>query len=329
VKLPAAAAGQSVRLRWRLGTDPTGPNNPAFLPFWAIDSVSLNGVSCASVPQNVPWGLHTDIHGNDVTLAWAQPLSGPAAPYVLEVSVDGGSTFPLSFPAGAATAFQGTGPDGVFVGRVRGVQAGAVTEPSAPVTIPLGSTLAPPKPRNVIVTTNGNALNIAWSLDETGGKSNSVLLEAGNAPGVANIGTLPLPPGTTSFSASGVGNGTYFVRLRQQGPSLASAPSHEISFTLPGACAAPAVPPNLTATRIGTNGVLVSWDLGGVGTAAPSSWVLEAGTAPGAANIGVVPLPQRFILAPGVGAGTYFVRVYALNSCGASPRTADVSITIP
>lgn len=325
VLLPSAAAGQRVFLRWRMGTDAT-----VAYPGWSIDTVSIDGVTCESVPQNAPWGMRADVHGNEVTLAWVQPLSGPVAAYVLEVSVDGGSTFPLALPVGPTTAYKTTGPDGVFIARVRGqLPGGVLTASSGPVSLALGRTLAPPRPRNVIVTTNGALLNLAWSLDEVGGRSDVVLVEAGTAAGLANIGTLSLPPGTTSLALRGVGGGNYFVRLRQRGPALASEPSHEISFTVPGACAAPVVPPNLTVNRDFGGGVRLAWDLGAIGTAAPSSWVLEAGTAVGLSNVAVVPLAQRSLVVPAVAAGTYFVRVYAQSSCGSSAKTADVSFTMP
>jgi hypothetical protein len=100
-----------------------------------------------------------------------------------------------------------------------------------------------------------------------------------------------------------------------------------VVVTVPGACAPPATPQLLTATKVGL-AVTISWELGPVGTPAPTSFVLEAGFSPGAANAAVLATTDRVInaFAP---PGTYHLRVRAVTPCGASANTADVVLVVP
>lgn len=68
VNMPPAAAGRSVQLRWRLGTD-----RSVSRPGWKIDEIVVLGPSCAAVPTTVPWGLQGVASGNLVTFSWRQP----------------------------------------------------------------------------------------------------------------------------------------------------------------------------------------------------------------------------------------------------------------
>lgn len=58
-------------------------------------------------------------------------------------------------------------------------------------------------------------------------------------------------------------------------------------------------------------------------------YVLEAGTAPGLANIGSVAIGGTSLSVPGVPAGRYYVRVRAVGVGGQGPRTADVELILP
>jgi hypothetical protein len=323
VQLPPTVANQSVRFRWRYGTDLSVSGVG-----WRVDSVAITATTCGTIPQTSPWGLQAAVRGNQVSFAWRAPLGATPTSYVLEVSTDGGNAFPLAFPVGAVPALTTTGPDAVFVTRIRAqLGGGTLGPPSGAVSVALGATSPPGTPRNLIATGNGSALNLAWSLDELGGRSAAVLLEAGTAPGLANITTLPLPPGSTSFAIGGVPAGTYFLRLRQRGPALDSAPSHELAVTMPGTCVVPAAPFYLTGEKSGTT-VRLTWELSAVGTTAPTAWVLTAGTQPGLVNIGAVTVGQRQVTAP-LPPGQYWIRAYAVNACGMSPGSNDLSFTIP
>lgn len=88
----------------------------------------------------------------------------------------------------------------------------------------------------------------------------------------------------------------------------------------------PGTPTNLTATASGAT-VTISWNAPTTGGTA-TGYQLIAGTAPGASNIGVVPLVAPGLSVPNVPNGTYYVRVVATNAAGASAPTADQSVTV-
>jgi hypothetical protein len=73
--------------------------------------------------------------------------------------------------------------------------------------------------------------------------------------------------------------------------------------------------------------VTIRWNAPASGSAA-SGYQLIAGTAPGASNIGAIPVTGTTLVVPGVPNGVYYARVVATNTSGASAPTADVTITV-
>jgi hypothetical protein len=204
---------------------------------------------------------------------------------------------------------------------------GTASPPSGAVPLALGSALPPARPRNLLITADGSTIDLTWSLDDPGGRADAVVLEAGTSPGSSDLGTLTLPPGTTRFTAPPVPPGWYYVRVRQRGPAFTSDPSNEVSYIIPSACATPNPPVLLRYDRTGA-AVRIAWDLPPVGSPAPTSWMLAAGSAPGLANLGSIPIAvQHLVASPG--AGAYWIRVYAINACGVSYPSEDLSITVP
>jgi hypothetical protein len=58
--------------------------------------------------------------------------------------------------------------------------------------------------------------------------------------------------------------------------------------------------------------------------------VLEAGTFPGGANLGALPVPlSTQISMPGITPGTYFARMYAVNASGRSAPSNEVRVEMP
>ncbi len=90
--------------------------------------------------------------------------------------------------------------------------------------------------------------------------------------------------------------------------------------------AAPGAPTNLAANVQG-NAVTFTWaapTTGGVAT----SYVVEAGTARGLANLGTATTTATSVAVSGVPTGQYFVRVRARNAVGTSAPSADVIATV-
>ena len=82
-----------------------------------------------------------------------------------------------------------------------------------------------------------------------------------------------------TFSASGVGAGTYFVRIRASNSAGVSGPSNEfvlvVTATSPGGCAGP--PTALTLNSQSAGSISFSW----AGSPSATSYQIEAGSSPG------------------------------------------------
>jgi predicted phage tail protein len=59
----------------------------------------------------------------------------------------------------------------------------------------------------------------------------------------------------------------------------------------------------------------------------PTSFVVEAGTSPGALNLGTLPTSTPTFSFAGVPPGRYFLRVRAVNAFGSSPPSSEIAVT--
>ncbi|MEP7118734.1 MAG: PQQ-dependent sugar dehydrogenase [Acidobacteriota bacterium] len=89
---------------------------------------------------------------------------------------------------------------------------------------------------------------------------------------------------------------------------------------------APGVPTGLASTVQGTT-VTIDWSAPATGGTA-TGYVLEAGTTPGASNVGVVPTTATTLGFAGVPTGQYFVRVRATNTAGTSAASSDLTVNV-
>ncbi len=98
-----------------------------------------------------------------------------------------------------------------------------------------------------------------------------------------------------------------------------------INFALDPLQAAPGSPSSLTATVTGGT-ALITWSpptSGGVAT----SYILEAGVSPGTTAV-TLPTTAPSLSVPGVPAGTFYLRVRAVNAFGAGPASAEFVLTV-
>jgi hypothetical protein len=103
-------------------------------------------------------------------------------------------------------------------------------------------------------------------------------------------------------------------------------PGEGLPLPPPPPPAAPGTPNAPTANVVGST-VTIAWTPPASGGTA-TGYQLIAGSAPGAADIAIVPVAGTSIVAPGVPSGVYYVRVVATNTVGASAPSADVQIPV-
>jgi hypothetical protein len=168
-----------------------------------------------------------------------------------------------------------------------------------------------------------------WTENPLGPVIGGYQLQAGTAPGLADVATVPIPAGARTLSVTAPSAATYFVRLVALNAAGASLPSNEaIVTTGAGVCTIPAVPTGLIASSA-AGVVTLRWDPAAAG-AIPLGYRLIAGSVPGGADRATLTLPPTTTAIGGpVPAGTYFVRVVTGNACGLSAPSAEVALVVP
>ena len=192
-----------------------------------------------------------------------------------------------------------------------------------------GGGSAPGAPSGLTASASGSNVALAWTAPASGGAPTTYTIEAGSGPGLANLANFSTGNTATTFAAGGVGNGTYYVRVRATNSVGTSGPSNEaIMIVGGGGCTAPpGAAAGLTITQNSGGSVAFRWSAAQGG---PTTYILEAGSAPGLANLATVDIggTGTTFATSGVGAGTYYVRVRARNACGASGPSNEVVLVV-
>jgi hypothetical protein len=276
-------------------------------------------------PPGTPSGLTASVTGSTVSLSWTAPLlGGPVTTYVVEAGSAPGLTNLANQPTNsAATAATFTDvPPGVYYIRVRARNANGTGNPSNEIITPVNFEL-PDAPGNLSAAVTGTTVVLNWNAPSTGGPVTNYVVEAGSAPGLANLAVSATAGAQTSMAFSGVPFGTYYVRVRAQNALGSGGPSNEITVAV--ICPLPAAPTNLGLTQSGSS-VTFTWQASGGAT----SYLLVVGSAPGASDLLVSDVGLTTSLTATGPPGTYYVRLLAQNACGNSAGSSnEVVVTIP
>lgn len=198
------------------------------------------------------------------------------------------------------------------------VYPGAGAPPPPP---PPPSAGAPGAPGGVTWSVSGSTVTVSWTAPPTGGTPTGYQVVAGSTPGASNYGAIPVVG--TSMSAGSVPQGTYYVRVVATNAAGTSAASSEVAVVVGGA---PQAPRSFVATST-TRGVAnLSW-LAPASGPTPTSYVVLAGPISGSSSY-QIPVAGTSFASGGVPAGTYFVRVVALNGAAASAPSAEVVLVV-
>jgi hypothetical protein len=188
---------------------------------------------------------------------------------------------------------------------------------------------APPDaPQNLGATVSGNVVTLSWQGAPTGGMATGYTVFASLSPGGVPVASLPTS-GTT-LTVTAVPNGVYYVHVRASNLEGASSASNEITVVVPGgggACATPPGPATNLTQSVSGNVVTLNWTAP-VGGCAPTGYIIQAGSSPGLTNLAVIntgAAPGLTVSAP---AGTYYVRVLAMNAAGAAAASNEVIVFV-
>lgn len=176
-----------------------------------------------------------------------------------------------------------------------------------------------PPPANLQASMSGAALSLQWTLPPSARRT-ALRLEFGSSEGRANLYSVDLQPGETSFAAAGVPPGGYVARLRSLDGAVAGPPSDDVSF----AVGRPAAP--LSAT-VGVEQSLLTFAWRPPSSGAPQSYRLDVGSAPGLSNLASVPISgQATSFQVNAPLSRYWTRLYAVNGSTASSPTPDLLV---
>ena len=327
-------------------TDPQG-NASAVATWRCVTGGMFAGADCArgtlhviagaaATTPSAPIGLSSSVSGSTVLLAWTAPSGVAPSSYVVEAGSASGLIDLANFDTGsAAVTLTVTGvPAGSYFVRVRARNSGGSGATSNEVLLVVAGgacTAAPGAPASLSAAASGTSVTLSWMAPASGCTPTGYVLEAGSASGLSNLANFNTGSTATSFSTSGIGAGTYFVRVRAANAGGSSAASNEASFTSPSStptpppCTVPSVPVNVAATVSGSS-VALSW---GAASGSPTSYIVDVGTSSGASNVasqntGSTATSLTSTLSP----GTYFARLRSTNACGTSAVSNEVSFTI-
>lgn len=191
----------------------------------SVESPSFTVLS-SGLPT-APSSLAHTLSGSTVTLTWNASVN--ASSYDVEVGSRSGAADLTTLSTTEAT-LSGTAANGTYYVRVRGRNGSGTSAASNEATITVGSTCsALTAPGPLTSTVVGSTVALVWG--GVGGAS-SYFVEAGSSAGSANIVTFDTGSSATSYTASGVGRGTYFVRVRAKNACTTSAASNEATIVV-------------------------------------------------------------------------------------------------
>jgi hypothetical protein len=222
-----------------------------------------------------------------------------------------------TLPVGpTTTSYSVVGPAGTYYVRVR-ARNGCGSAASEDVVITLTSMCAAPgAPGAPVANVAGGQVSIAWT---SASGATSHIFEAGSGPGQANLVNSSVSGTALVASAP---PGSYYVRARGRNACGVGPASPETVVNV-GGCTAPGSPSPLSASVNGRQ-VTLEWRP----VAGAASYVLEAGSMPGASNIVVTAVGGTSVTTPAP-PGTYYVRVKARTACGTGSASNELAVTVP
>ncbi len=193
---------------------------------WADARVTCAGPGAG--PPAAPAAVSALSAGQTAGLWWT-PTAG-AAFYRLEVGSAPGAA-DLAVVDIPANEFTATAPLGTFWMRARAGNAWGVGPPTSDVRLIVDSTTRLPEPPDGLVAiVAGSTVSLRWTPPATGGLPTDYVVEAGTEPGV--LAAVARAPGTT-FTASGVPAGAYYVRVRSANRTGVSEATPPVAVVVP------------------------------------------------------------------------------------------------
>jgi hypothetical protein len=287
-----------------------------------------------AVTPDPPTNLTSSVYGSSVYLYWRAPAAGPTpATYYIEAGSVPGASDLAGFVTGTVYTSYSTNVSGggTFYVRVRSVAAGVMSAPSNEILITVADPAIPGAPYGVNVSVSGTTVTLRWYQPYVGAAPTSYVIQASDRPGgPANLANLATGNTSTTFTATGVAGGTYFVRILAANSRGVGPASNEVSVIViaPAACTTAPGPAANLVSFVSASTVTLGWTLS-PGTAI-TSYAIEVGSTSGATDLGSYDTgsPAGSATFNGVGRGTYYVRVRGRNACGLSGPSNEIIVRV-
>jgi hypothetical protein len=189
-------------------------------------------VRAAATLPGAPTGLAATVSGSTVVLVWNPPSADTASYFIEAGSTLGNADLATLFTGTPATSLTVLNvPGGVYFVRVRASNAAGIGPASPDIVVTVGGGVAacpPIAPGALSSVVAGSTVSLTWNPSGGPCVPAAYLLEAGSGPGLANIANFSTGSTATSYTATGVGAGTYYVRVRATNSRGTSGPSDEI-----------------------------------------------------------------------------------------------------
>jgi hypothetical protein len=251
-----------------------------------------------------------------VTAAWDANADGSTVGYMVSVGTSPGATTQTIDAGPATNAVLPLAPGAVYYISVRAYNAQRQTgPPSVEAAVDLAS--SPGAPQGLHASVAGSVATLAWAPPNEG-FATRYLLSVGTAPGADNL-LSEYPVGNVTSVSGALPPGTYYARVQAANVVGVGPTTGAVMFRVGASIAVPATPSALAATW--ANGaVTLSWRA----SSGATSYALEVGSAPGAADLGVFNVGNVTAYSAAVPVGTYYVRVRGLNAGGSSAPSNEV-----
>jgi hypothetical protein len=276
----------------------------------------------ASTAPGDPRSMAASVSGSRVTLTWQAPTTGGAPThYLLYVGTRSGySNVVSAYNVGNVLRVSGDLPRGTYYARVRAANNAGTSLNSNEARFSIGRKLR--SPSGFTVTWSGTTATMSWvapSADSAEDVPTNYVIQAGTTPGASDVAQLSV--GNTTRFTTDVPSGNYYVRVIAQNALGESDPSNEIEVRAPGA---PQAPTSLMS--VSPNGIVdLRWTASAGGYAA-TGYVIEAGSAPGRADLATLNVGNVTSFQTTAPPGVYYVRVRAINARGMSLPSNEVIV---